>query len=154
VGVFAAGPATHPATTRLPKVGILPAAPAELFTVEVGAKVFCDRDAVIVSVAPELRGLNGVRLRAGDGKVDLDSRAPVQLLVGIFRGEGYAPAPAGKSPVLKNGAVVAGMPAVDVYAVEYEKGKRAVSFGGACVVLGVIPAGVVIEPRDAGGGVP
>jgi hypothetical protein len=153
-GAFAEGPATHPATTRLPKVGILPGAPAELFTVEVGAKAFVDRDATLVSVAPELRGLNGVRMRSSDTKVDLDSRAPVQLLVGIFRGEqaGYARAPAGKTPVLTNGAIVTGMPAIDVYAVDYEKGKRAVSLGGACIVLGVIPAGVAIEPHDAGGG--
>jgi hypothetical protein len=153
LGAAAAVPATAPTIKRLPKVGILPTAPCELYTVEVGAKVLTESDAKIESLAPEIRGLNGVRIPSRNARVELDSRAPVQLLVGIFRGQAgeYQPAPA-KGPAIQHAATITGLPPLDVYLVDFERGKRVLTFPGTCVILGVIPAGVVIEPHDAKGG--
>lgn len=141
-------PANAPRVTRLPKVGILPTAPCELFTVEAGAKVFTDGDATLESVSPEIRGLYGVRLPAKDAQVALESRAPVQLLVGYFRGQRPEGAPAATGPVIRNAATVRGQP-VDLYLLAYERGKRTLSFPGTSMILGVIPAGVTIPPHDA-----
>jgi hypothetical protein len=158
---------------RLPKVGINPLTKGvELYPVQVGSKVFMDKDAVIESIAPELVGLNGVRfpiaLSAPGGKLELESRAPVQLLIGYFRGEGKewlkvpntdvdaaAAATIDSQAVIENAAKISGMPPVDVHLVKFEKGKRALDLhgSGTYVILGVIPADVKITPHDAKGGV-
>ena len=59
-------PIGYPAVKRLPKVGILPTAPCELFAVEVGANVFTGSETRIEALAPEMRGLNGVRVPQKD----------------------------------------------------------------------------------------
>lgn len=146
-GAAATSPATAPRITRLPKVGILPTAPCELFTVEVGAKVFVDGDATLESVAPELRGLNGVRLLMKGGNVTLDSRAPVQLLLAAAPPTASAPA----GPVLRNAATVRGQPPLDVTLLPFDKGKRTLTLPGGCIILGVIPAGVELPPHGMGG---
>ncbi len=69
-------PNRFPSSNASPKVGILPTtAGTELYTVQVGAKVFTDSDAVIQSLAPELVGLNGIRVAKAGGKLECDSRA-------------------------------------------------------------------------------
>ena len=143
-----ATPASLPPTgKRLPKVGILPTAPSELFTAQIGAKVFTDGDAAIVSIAPQIARLNGVRISSRDPRVELDSRAPVQLLVGIFRGDSADLAkPPATSPAIENAAVISGMPPLDLYPIAYDKGKRVLPLHGTYVILGIIPAGVTITP--------
>jgi hypothetical protein len=145
-------PATAP-VERLPRVGILPTAPSELFTVQVGEKVFADRDAVIQSIALEVAGLLGVRFTARDAKVELETRAPVQLLIGCFRSDNPEFAkPPGATPAIKNAATITNMPPVDIYVIPFEKGKRLVPLQGTYVILGVIPGGITITSRDANGG--
>jgi hypothetical protein len=81
-----------------------------------------------------------------DFKVTLESRAPVQLLVGTFRGSDAPPA---NGPVLRNAATIRGQPPLDVRLLPFEQGKRTLTFSSACVILGVIPAGVKLPPDNA-----
>ncbi|HEY4328538.1 MAG TPA: hypothetical protein VGN88_02290 [Phycisphaerae bacterium] len=150
--LFLPAAATAP-IKRLPKVGILPTAPCELYTAEVGAKVFTDRDAIIESIAPQIARLNAVRTPWQNAKVELDSRAPVQLLLGIFHSDNPDFArPPSPVPTITNAATVSGMPPIDIYLSPFEKGKRILPTKGTYLILGVIPAGVAITAYDAKGG--
>lgn len=146
-------PTTAPFLTLLPKVGILPASPCKLFTAQVGATVLLQSDAKITSLDPQIVGLNGIEIPPTGGPVTLTSRAPVQLLIGFFHGPQpqFAPPPPG-SPAIKNAATITAMPPLDVYLVDCKKGKTTLTFPGACVILGVIPAAVPLPPHDAAGG--
>ena len=145
-------PTTAPSVTLLPKVGILPASPCELFTVQIGATVLLQTDARITSLDPQIAGLNGIEIPANGGLVALTSRAPVQLLIGFFHGPQpqFAPPPPGP-PAIKNAATINGLPPLDVYLVDCKKGKSTLTFPGTFVILGVIPAGVTIPPHDPAG---
>jgi hypothetical protein len=145
-------PTTAPSVALLPKVGILPASPCKLFTAKVGATVFLQTDAKIMTLDPQLVGLNGVEIPPTGGPITLTSRAPVQLLIGFFHGpqSQFAPPPPGV-PTIKNAATITAMPPLDVYLVDCKKGKTTLTFPGKCVILGVIPAAAV-PPHDAAGG--
>ncbi len=78
----------------------LTSANAQLFTVEPGAKLYTDSDVVIEDVAPELKGLTGIRVSRSEAqkegvKLHFDLSEPAQILVGFFRGskKGIAAAP-------------------------------------------------------------
>ncbi len=149
----ASTPTTAPSVTSLPKVGILPAAPCQLFTAQIGATALLQTDAKITSLDPQLVGLNGIEIPANGGPISLTSRAPVQLLIGFFHGPKpqFAPAPP-TPPTIKNAATISGMPPLDVYLLDFKKGKTTLTFPGTCVILGVIPAATTIPPHDATGG--
>ncbi len=58
--------------------------------------------------------------------------------------------------VIQNAAKISGMPDLDVRAIRFDKGKHALDLrgSGTYVVLGVIPAAVKMQGRDAQGGTP
>jgi hypothetical protein len=145
-------PTTAPSVTSLPKVGILPTAPCKLFTAQVGATVLLQTDAKITSLAPELIGLSAIQIPQSGGPITLTSRAPVQLLIGYFHGPEpqFAPPPPA-TPAIKNAATITNMPPLDVYLINFKKGKTTLTFPGTCVILGVIPTAVTIPPHDAAG---
>ena len=65
---------------------------AETYTVEAGAKVFTDRNFVIRDLAPELKGLTGIRFSHNAAKkgryvpIEFEAAEPVQVLVGYVNG--------------------------------------------------------------------
>ena len=142
----------------LPGVNVkLNSQPGELFAVEPGAKLYTDRDLTIQQIAPELRGLTGIRIpqaqAARDGvRLVLDLAEPGQVLVGFFRSErkGAAAAPPKDEwePILRNGIAAAGHPGFTVWSHALPKGKSDLDFGpGAYVILGVIQRDAQPEPR-------
>jgi len=154
-----AGPRTL-LTGREPLPGVpvkLAGAAGELFRMERGAKVYTDRDFAMQQIAPELRGLTGIRISddaaAKTGvHLEFDLAEPTQILVGFFRSEkkGAAAAPPKDEwePVLRNGIVVEGMPGFTVWSHALPAGKNDLDFGrGAYVVLGFIRRDTQVEPR-------
>ncbi|HYW42085.1 MAG TPA: hypothetical protein VE959_04460 [Bryobacteraceae bacterium] len=129
----------------------------ELFRVEPGAKLYGDKALVMDQVAPELRGLTGIRIpqdRAVKDGVRLQFELPEagQVLVGFFRSEkkGAAAAPPKDEwePILRNGVAAAGHPGFTVWSHALPKGKSELDFGrGAYVVLGFIRRDAQPEPR-------
>jgi hypothetical protein len=145
---------------RPPLPGIvvkLASQPGELFHVEPGAKLYTDADLIMQQIAPELRGLTGIRIpqaqAAKDGvRVVLELAEPGQVLVGFFRSEkkGAAAAPPIDEwePILRNAIAVAGHAGFTVWSHALPQGKSELDFGrGAYVVLGVIRKDAQPEPR-------
>jgi hypothetical protein len=143
---------------------------AETYKVETGAKVFTDRDFAITSLAPELRGLTGIRFSheaAKKGKpnpIEFEVDQPVQVLVGYFKatGKGWlqvpnleTDAPAGEyietMPALENAVTIPGMPAVDVHVFKYDKGRHTLDVRGrgSFLILGMVPQSAHVAKRQA-----
>jgi hypothetical protein len=148
----------HADRAPLPGVTVkLASQPGEIFAVEPGAKLYTDSALVIQQIAPELRGLTGIRIpqaqTAKDGvRIVIDLAEPGQVLAGFFRSEkkGAAAAPPKDEwePILRNGIAVAGHPGFTVWSHALPKGKSDLDFGhGAYVILGVIKRDAQPEPR-------
>ena len=148
----------HADRAPLPGVMVkLASQPGEMFAVEPGAKLYTDSALVIQQIAPELRGLTGIRIpqaqAAKDGvRIVIDLAEPGQVLAGFFRSEkkGAAAAPPKDEwePILRNGIAVAGHPGFTVWSHALPKGKSDLDFGhGAYVILGVIKRDAQPEPR-------
>jgi hypothetical protein len=146
---------------------------AETYKVETGARVFTDRDFAMQSLAPELKGLTGIRFSHEAAKkgryqpIEFEVSQPVQVLVGYFNNAGQewlqvpdletaaqADERGGIDTVIDNAAAISGCPNVDVHAFRYEAGKQKLELigKGSFVVLGVVPQSVKLEKRDAGKG--
>jgi hypothetical protein len=150
---------------------------AETYTLDRWARPFSDRDNAVQQVAPEIRGLTGIRMSADDllkggaRQIEIETDRPIQLLVGYFKTPGDAAAAknylqlpslevdAGAAdlvnpqPAIENAVVVADMPKVDVHVVKLAAGKHALDLrggNGTFLVLGAVPADVQLTPRDAG----
>ena len=131
--------------------------PGETFRVAPGAKLYGDRDLVIDQLAPELRGLTGVRIPQEEAartgvRLEVDLPEAGQVLVGFFRSEkkGAAAAPPKDEwePILRNAIAVKGQPGFTVWSHALPKGKSDLDFGrGAYVVLGFIRRDAQPEPR-------
>jgi hypothetical protein len=143
---------------------------AATYMVEPGARVFTDRAFSIVALAPELKGLTGIRFAheaAKKGKLpplEFSCDRPVLVLVGYFnsRQKGWLPVPqlenaaqaderGGAEPVLDNAAAIAQCPNVSVHAFRFDSGRNRLELigRGSYVVLGVIPQTVDPQRRDA-----
>ena len=142
----------------LPSVAVkLASRPGEMFAVEPGAKLYTDSTLGIQQIAPELRGLTGIRIpqaqAAKDGvRLVIDLAEPGQVLVGFFRSEKKSAAAAPPKdewePILRNGISVPGHPGFTVWSHALPKGKSDLDFGpGAYVILGVIKRDAQPEPR-------
>ncbi len=148
------------APAALPGVPVtLVSGQAETFTVRPGEKLYTAGDYVIQDVAPELRGLTGIRIsqqeatRAGDGvRIQFELPAPAHILVGFFRSskKGAAAAPPRDEwePVYRNAVVAAGHPALTVYSHALPAGRNELDCGrGAYVVLGFARRDAQLNPR-------
>ena len=146
---------------------------AETYPVEVGARVFTDRNFAMQSLAPELKGLTGIRFSHEAAKkgryqpIEFEASQPVQVLVGYFnsRNNEWLQVPdletaaqaderGGVDTVIDNAVAISGCPNVDVHAFRYEAGKQKLELigKGSFVVLGVVPQSVKLEKRDAAKG--
>jgi hypothetical protein len=142
----------------------------EVYAVEKGAKVFTDRDYAIQKLAPELKGLTGIRFSHGTAKrgkglsVEIEVSAPCRVLVGYFQSEdalwlqvpalehvAHANERGGYDVLLADAAAIDKLPKVDVHAFRYEAGRQKIEMigAGSYVILGVIPAEVKNEKREA-----
>jgi hypothetical protein len=146
--------------TRAPLPGVtfrLTGGAGETFRVEPGAKLYTDRDLVMQQVAPELRGLTGIRIPEAqavkDGlRLEFELPEPAQLLAGFFRSEkkGAAATPPKDEwePILRNAVEAAGNPAFTVWSHALPAGRNALDFGqGGYIVLGFIKKDAQPEPR-------
>jgi hypothetical protein len=148
---------------------------AEVYEVQIGAKVFTDAGHTIRSIAPEFAGLKGMRFSseaAKNGKytpIEFETSEPVQILIGYFQSkqkeylqppnletDALAAEHGGTEPLFQNAIQIESLPPVNVHALKYDKGRHALDVRGTgtFVVVGVIPQSATIIPRDAhlGGG--
>ncbi|QDP97099.1 hypothetical protein FOE78_15235 [Microlunatus elymi] len=142
---------------------------AEVFTVKAGASVFADADGNLRRVAPELDGLQGVRINKADGfagavPITITLDQPAQLLIGYFRDDAavwvqppnletdtHADDRGGLDPVLRRGLEIDFHPPVDVHALRYEAGTHVLDVGrGAYLIAGVVSADQAFTGRTAG----
>jgi hypothetical protein len=155
----------------LPKADIsLHGVAGELYEVQVGAKPWTDRGYVIKALAPELRGLKGIRFShesAKSGKytpIEFDVTEPVQVLIGYFddardlwlkppnlETDALAAERGGTEPLILHAATIASSPALNIHAMTFDKGRHKLEMRGrgSFVVLGVVPKSARIERRDA-----
>lgn len=160
---------------RLPKRRVtLRGDTVEQFDVQVGSRVFKDRDWTIRSIAPELAGLVGLRVAFDDATsrrlspIEFEAAEPVKLLVGYFRDDGprwmkppdletdaLAGEFGGTEPLILNAADVASLPPIDVHAWSFPAGRNRLDprGQGAFVVLGITCGNAAINRRDARRGV-
>ena len=142
----------------LPGVAVkLTSAEGQLFQVQPGAKLYTDRDFTIQEVAPELRGLTGIRVSsdkaAKDGvKLKFELAEPAHILVGVFRSSKKGAAAALPKdewgPVLRNAVVADGHPGITVWSHALSTGRNDLDLGrGAYIVLGFIKRDAQLEPR-------
>ena len=143
---------------------------AETYKVELGARPFADRKYTLTGLAPELRGLTGIRFSheaAKNGRyepVEFEVAEPVRVLIGYFQSDrelwlqvpnldvaSHADERGGVDVLLRNAATVEECPAVNVHAFRYEAGRHKLEVigKGSVVVLGVVPASAKLEKRDA-----
>jgi hypothetical protein len=146
---------------------------AETYEVQVGAKVFSDRNFAIACLAPELTGLTGIRFSQQAAKkghyqpIEFEVSQPVEVLVGYFKSDqkGWLQVPnletaaqaderGGVDTVIENAASIEGCPGVDVHAFRYDAGRQKLELigKGSFVILGVVPQSVKLEKRDAAKG--
>jgi hypothetical protein len=141
----------------LPGVSVKLDGPGELFRTEAGAKVYSDKPIAIAELAPELRGLTGIRVPQDEAvkngvRLQFELPEPAQVLAGFFRSEkrGAAAAPPKDEwePILRNAVAAPGQPAFTVWSHALPGGKNELDFGrGAYVVLGFIKKEAQPEPR-------
>ena len=143
---------------------------AQTYKVEVGAKVFTDRNFAIESLAPELNGLIGIRFSHEGAKkgryapIEFEVAQPVQVLVGYFKSnqKGWLQVPqlefaaqaderGGVDSVIENAATISGCPNIDIHAFRFDAGRQKLEMigKGSFVILGMVPQSVELKHRDA-----
>jgi hypothetical protein len=131
----------------------------ETFTVQLGNTAFADSEAVLTSIAPELEGLQGVKLPLADLKsgrapaIRFYCAEPVRVLVGYFTATGpewrkppeletdaTAGERGGVEALLTNAVEFNSLPALNVHAFTYPAGTHTLEIRGtgAYVVLGFV----------------
>ena len=140
---------------RLPQVAFTLAPGAgETFSVRAGEKLYTDAATPIVSVAPELDGLTGIRVSAQqDTPIHFTLARPSQILVGFFKSDSkkamnVSPATEQWNILLPNALQTAkGLP-VTVWAKPLPAGVNDLDLGkGAYVVVGFIPEDAHVTPH-------
>lgn len=158
------------------KIKPWPAAPftiigtnAEIYTVQEGTRPFMDRYYKIQKLAPELKGLTGIRFSheaAKSGHYDpvvIEAAEPVRVLVGYFKSPreiwlqvpkletaAQADERGGIDTVLENAATIQDCPGLNVHVFRYGAGRNKLEFigQGSFVILGVVPDNAQLEKRD------
>jgi hypothetical protein len=138
---------------------------AETYRVEIGAKVFTDRDFTIQSLAPALCGLAGIRFshnkaKQGMDPIEFEVGEPVQVLVGYFDSKqkawlqvpklevaAQADERGGVDTVLENAAAISSCPNVNIHAFHFDAGRQKLELigKGSFVILGVVPQSANIK---------
>jgi hypothetical protein len=143
------------APKELPQVGFTLAPGAgETFAVKPGEKLYTDAPTTIVSVAPELDGLTGIRVSAKQEKpIHFTLEKPAQILVGFFKSSSskamnVSPATEQWNILLPDAITIAkGLP-VTVWSKPLPAGANDLDLGkGAYVVVGFIPEDAHVTPH-------
>ena len=123
----------------------------QTFTTTQYAHVFSGSKHNVVRLAPELKGLTGVKLPyKTDNSLKLKFNQPVKVIIGVFKDENSNIKDNKNAQlVLQNGLTISGLSFVDVYAMPYSKGTHAINTSGLCTVLGVIKANEILNFRNA-----
>lgn len=143
---------------------------ADIYQVEIGARVFTDRNFVIQGLAPELNGLTGIRFSHSAAKkgrnqpIEFEASEPVQVLIGYFNSDdrtwmqpqrlendAQADERGGVDTIIANGVIISGCPNIDIHMFRYEAGRQKLEFTGkgSFLILGVVPQSENIQKRDA-----
>jgi len=142
------------------------------YEVKKGNDVFTDAPSKIQNVAPELKGLTGISMSKEyaikhGAKFKIEFEEDSQLLIGYFKVKGtqnkdwlrvptletdtHADERGGLTCVFGEAVKVDNSPVVNVHAFQYEKGTYEIYMdNGAYAILGVVPAGVKLNARQAG----
>jgi hypothetical protein len=149
------GEAPDAKPTRLPEVGftLMPGA-GEAFNVAPGASLYSDSKMPIVSVAPELDGLKGIRVSIKQSEpIHFTLDKPAQILVGFFKSESrktvnVSPATEQWNVLLPDAVTqTKGLP-VTVWTKPLPAGRNDLDLGkGTYVVLGFIPEDAHVTPH-------
>jgi hypothetical protein len=143
------------APQQLPQVAFTLAPGAgETFAVRPGEKLYSDAATPIVTVAPELNGLTGIRVSAQqETPIHFTLAKPAQILVGFFKADSrkamnVSPATEQWNILLPNALTTAkGLP-VTVWAKPLPAGVNDLDLGrGAYVVVGFIPEDTHVTPH-------
>ena len=147
------------APTRLPQVAFTlapgdPATAGETFTVHAGEKLYTDAPTPILTVAPELDGLTGIRVSVKQAvPIHFTLSKPAQILVGFFKSDSakasnVSPATEQWNIVLPNAVTFAkGLP-VTVWSKALPAGVNDLDLGkGTYVVLGFVPEDAHVTPH-------
>jgi hypothetical protein len=131
----------------------------ETYDVEVGAKVFRDQPYTIAAVAPQLRGLSGIRIsheNAKNGKyepIEFQCDQPVQVLIGYFQSpdkawlqppqletDALAGERGGAEVAIANAVTIDSLPPVNVRIMRFEAGRHKLDVrgNGSFVILGFV----------------
>ena len=166
-------------TEETANIEVLPQAKFEVLTegyptyeVKKGSHVFTDAPSAIQNVAPELKGLTGISMSKEHAikegaKFKIRFEEDSQLLIGYFKVKGtqnkdwlrvptletdtHADERGGLACVFGEAVKVDNSPVVNVHAFQYEKGVHEIYMdNGAYAILGVVPAGVKLNSRQAG----
>jgi hypothetical protein len=126
---------------------------------------YAGRENCLVRVAPELRGISGIKIpekkleETIPPAINLELDQPAKVLLALFQAndEKYLQ-PADFSgdissqPIMENGLTFTGLPPVDIYSLELEAGEHTIQpqRNGLFSVVGIIDADQQITPRNAG----
>jgi hypothetical protein len=155
LGSPAAATSAAAAPTRLPEVPFtLTPGAGEVFKVQPGARLYTDNDTPIVTVAPELDGLTGVRVSTQQSTpIHFTLAKPAQILVGFFKSDSrralnVSPATEQWNILLPNAVTEPkGLP-ITVWTKPLPAGENDLDLGkGAYVVLGFIPEDAHVVPH-------
>jgi hypothetical protein len=154
--LLSGGGAQQSTQTRiLPQVAfVLEPGVGEKFTVKPGASLFMGGDATITDVAPELAGMQGIRiaLRQG-GTLRFNLSAPAQVLVGFASGGSknnsvLDPETEQWNLLLLNAVEAKGAQAMAAWSKPLAAGPNELDLGkGQYVILGFIPATQQVTPH-------
>jgi hypothetical protein len=137
----------------------------ETYKIEVGAKVFTDRNFTIQSLAPQLKELTGIRFsheiaKKGMPPIEFEVSEPVYVLAGYFDSDqkAWLPVPklefaaqaderGGVDTVIENAAAISSCPNVNVHAFRFDAGRQKLELigKGSFVILGVVPQTVKLK---------
>lgn len=147
------------------KVSTLPEAPfkllskeCELYRIAKGNKIFIDKDYTIQDVIPPIDGLAGIRISSSiaetkGAEIKIKLAEDSQILIGYMKGKedkwlqvpqletnAHADDRGGLQVRFRNAVKVKGCPAVDIHALQYEKGVHELYFGtGSYMIVGIVP---------------
>lgn len=150
-----AKPEENKPVETLPQVAFtLQPGAGQVFTIEKGASLFAGLDAAITGLAPELAGMQGIRIAPMQGgTLRFNLAEPAQILVG-FAGNGSRkssvldPETEQWNLVLLNALAAPKVPAMAVWAKPLPAGQNELDLGkGQYVILGFIPADYHVSPH-------
>lgn len=143
--------------------------PSERYLLQSSVQAFADTMLTIESIAPELRGLNGIKhsfkeqMKNGSS-VSFINNDPVKLLVGFFNQKDPACLKAPEletdasandygqaETLIANGVLLNNGISLNIHSYSFKPGKNNLTLAkGACFILGFIPDKEQLRPYDAG----